>query len=158
MSLPLDETLAVLRDHITDNAVLQAIAKDLAKTEREIKESRPHTKAAKTRLVALLRSDDPAVKRAAEAGVFIVSVPDSEETATYSGESLLSRLRKAVAAHNDAPKGKRRKAKVVIQTWFQAFTHLRAKTIKESGSTITVKQKGTPAELVVLEKEEVAPC
>ncbi len=157
--LPIDETLAVLRDHITDNAVLQAIAKDLLKTEREAKEERKHAPRGKTRLLALLRSADPVVARAVEAGVFIISVPDDDSTATYSGASLLSRLRSAVTLHNEtsAKRGRRAKPRSKIETWQQAFTQLRAKTIKESGSTIGIKQKGNPAECVLLLTEGVAP-
>jgi predicted RNase H-like HicB family nuclease len=154
----LEDAIATLiesaREHGLPSETTNALVADLRKAAKEEAASRDKVSAPKTRLVAFLRSSDPVVIRAAEAGVFIASVPDDASTATYSGQSLLGRLRSAITAHNDAPKGKR-KAKVVIQTWQQAFAHLRPKTIKASGSVIGIKQKGTPAEVVVLTKEEV---
>jgi hypothetical protein len=153
------DVIQIIRDEgiVTETAKLQAIAKALDAAAREAKEERKHNPRGKTRLLALLRSADPVVARAVEAGVFIISVPDDESTATYSGESLIARLRSAVVAHNEAPKKRRGKARSKIETWQQAFTQLRAKTIKESGSTIGIKQKGNPAECVLLLTEGVAP-
>lgn len=155
MTIP--DIIAVLRDEalVTETPRLQAIARALEKAERETKEQRKAEPRGKTRLVILVRGD-AALQRALDGGGWVVSVPDDDTTNTYSAEGLVNRLRKAVIAHNEAPKG-RRKAKTKVETWAQCFTQLRAKTLKDSGSQIGIKQKGNPAELVVLTSETVQP-
>lgn len=156
MSLPLDEVIAVLAKHLP-SAQVQSIAKDLIAAEKAAKEEKVTEPRGKTRLVAMLRSADPAVKLAAQAGVFVLAVPDDDSTATYSGASLISRFQKAAIAHNEQPRKRRSKGKTKIETWQELFTHVKAKTFKASGSAISLKQKGFPCELVVLETEGIAP-
>lgn len=166
MSLPIDEIVTVLRDHLPSDAkLLNAIASDLLKAEREIKADKQATPRGKTRLVALIRTDgDPAVARALEAGAYVVQVPDGTEdggelpeASSYHGEALLQRLRKAAIAHNEAPRKRRGKPRIKVETWHQAFSHIKAKTLKESGSNITIKAKGMPVEVVGLLSETVQP-
>lgn len=154
MSLPVTDTLDILRAHLKDASLLNAIAKDLIAAEKEIKDAKePAAAKGATRLAVLIRGD-AALQQAVAGGAWVVSVPDDDTTATYASDGLINRLRAAVTAHNEAPKG-RRKAKARIQTWFQALTGLKAKVIKESGSVIGIKQKGTPCEVVVLTSETV---
>ncbi len=160
----LDDTIATLVESLRANgATTELITKtvaDIRRAAKEEKDSKPSTKAAKTRLAILLRSDDPKAQAALAGGGWIVSVPDGESdpsTLTYSSDGLIKRLQAAVVAHNEAPRKGRAKSKPRIETWFQAFTQLRSKTIKESGSAIGVKMKGQPAEIVVLTSENVAP-
>jgi hypothetical protein len=155
MSLPIDDTLAVLRDHIKDQTVLKQIAQDLIAAEKEAKESKVTTPKGKTRLVALVRHDGGSL---VGAGAYIVSVPDDDTTDTYSKDGLLNRLRKAAQEYNDSPRKRRAKGKPVkIETWTDLFRNVKAKTLKASGSNISIKAKGDPVELVVLEKETIAP-
>lgn len=158
-TLPLSDIAAIIRDHVSDPEALTAIQKDLLAAAKEIAAAKEAEKAntprGKTRLVAFVRGT-PEMQKALDGGCWIASVPDDDTTATYAGQALLERLRKAVIAHNEAPKG-RRKAKPRIETWFQAFTSLKAKTLKESGSTVTVKQKGVLVEVIVLTSETVVP-
>ncbi len=157
MSLAIDTIVQVLRDHghLTDTKALQAAAKDLIAAEREAKEEKSTEKRGKTRLVGLVRRDPGSPELG---GVYLLTVPDLEETEgnTYVGDGLLNRLRKAAAEHNDAPRG-RRKAKVKVETWAQFFQHVKAKTLKTSGSAISLKAKGNAHELIVLESEGIAP-
>ena len=161
MSLPIDEVLSTLRDHITDNALLQKISQDLTKVEQELKDAKePAAKGGKTRLAILIRGDK-ALAAAVAGGAYVMGVPDAGDTdavesSTYMGDALINRLRKAVVTHNEAPKGKRGKKRAKIETWFQAFSTLRPKAIKESGSQMTIKQKGVPAEVIVLLNENVS--
>lgn len=156
MSLPVDEVLSVLREHVTDSSTLQAITKDLIKTEKEIKEAKAADKTpkAKTRMVALIRGNAE-LKQLVAAGAFVLSVPDDDTTNTYSGDGLLARLNKAAVSHNEAPRKRRSKNNRKIKTLFDAMTLLKAKTIKASGSTFSIKQKGQPIEVVVVEKEDI---
>jgi hypothetical protein len=155
MSLPVSDTLDILRAHLTDASLLQAIGKDLIKAEKEAKEAKVTEPRGKTRMIALLRSADPAVKLAAQAGVFLISVPDDDSTATYSGAALLSRLAKAAAEYNNAPKKRRAKTKVKADTWATLFRNVPTKTFKAVGSQISVKAKGNAHELIVLETEAI---
>lgn len=159
VSIPLSDVLAVVRDHVTDAGQLAAIQAELLKTQRQIAADKEADKGApkgKTRLCAIIRGDE-ALKRAVAGGCYILSVPDPEDDAelanTYMGEGLLGRLYTACRAHNEAPKKRRAKAKRPIKTLPDAMSLLRAKTIKESGSTFSVKQKGTPVEIVVVTSE-----
>ncbi len=158
MSLLIEDILAILRDgnYLTDSTTLQAVAKDLIQAEKEVAATKETAgPAAKTRLTVLIRGD-AALRAAVAGGAWIVSVPDdTESTQSYTANYLIDRLRKAVAEHNDAPKARRGRAKRVIKTWFEAFTTLKAKTIKASGSAIGLKGKGSLAEVVVLEDETV---
>ncbi len=159
MSLPIDEIVQILRDggYVTDAQTLQKVAKDLTAAEREEKEAKASAgPAAKTRLTILLRSDDPKMQSTLNAGAWVAGVPDDDTTNTYMGAGLVDRLRKAVAEHNDTtPKRGRKKKR--IETWNQAMTLLKSKTIKGSGSQLTIKQKGILAEIVVLPTENVNP-
>lgn len=150
------DVIQVIRDEglITEPAKLQAIAKALDAAAREAKEERKHSPRGKTRLAILVRGDD-ALQRALGGGAWVVSVPDDESTATYSGASLISRLRSAAVVHNEAPAKRRSKSRAKITTWQELFTTIKAKTLKDSGSQIGVKQKGNPAEVVVLTSETV---
>ncbi len=158
MSLAIDSILAVLRDggHLTDTKALQAAAKDLIAAEREAKEEKSTEKRGKTRLVGLVRMD--AGERVDLGGVYLLSVPDLEEPEgdTYAGESLLSRLRKAAIAHNEQPRKRRGKPVTKVETWDQFFRGVKARTLKESGSAITVRAKGNAHELIVLDRETIA--
>ncbi len=156
MSLPLDEVIATLKDHLQDNNLLNAIAKDLFQAERDAKAARADHAGpkAKTRLVALVRQDKGSTTLG---GAYIVSVPDDDTTDTYSGEGLLNRLRKAAQEHNDAPRKKRAKSKIKIDTWDALLRNVKAKTFKASGSQIGVKAKGNAHELVILISESIAP-
>ncbi len=158
MSLPIDEIVQILRDngHITDTKALQAAAKDLIAAEKEAKADKQTTPKGKTRLVALVRQDPGSTTLG---GAYLVAVPDLAEPEgdTYVGASLLARLRKAATEHNDAPKARRAKAKVKVTTWSDLFRFVKAKTLKASGSAISVRAKGDPVELVVLSSESIAP-
>ena len=155
--LPIDDIIAVLRDYVPDSTTLQSITKELLRTEREAKAAGDKAgPKAKTRLAILVRGT-PELQRLVTQGAYIVSLPDGDDdptTTTYMGQALVERIRKAAIAHNEAPKG-RRKAKRRIQTLHDAMTLLKAKTIKESGSVIGIKQKGTPAEVVVVLNEDL---
>ncbi len=155
--LPIDSTIAILKDHLKDTSILNAVVKDLLKAEKEEKEAKVSSgPAAKSRLTILLRSDDPKMQSALNAGAWVAGVPDDDTTNTYMGAGLVDRLRKAVAEHNDTtPKRGRKKKR--IETWNQAMTLLKSKTIKGSGSQLTIKQKGILAEIVVLTSEAVNP-
>lgn len=171
--IPLDEVLATLRDHIQDKTLLRSIEIDLAKVQQELEAAKePPSKAGKTRLVAFIRSTPEtakALETAVGGGAFIISVPSGESEEdnssegavmanTYMGSALIQRLQKAAAEHNEAPKGKRRgKARSKVETWLQLFTQVRAKTFKTSGSSITVKGKGVPIEVLILSSETVQP-
>lgn len=156
ISLPLSDVLAVVRDHVTDPTQLAAIQAELLKTQRQIaadKEAEKGAPKGKTRLCVVIQGD-AALKEAVAAGCYVLSVPDPEDDAelsnTYMGEGLLGRIYTACRAHNDAPKKRRAKAKRKIQTLVDAMSLLKAKTIKESGSTFGIKQKGQPVEIVVV--------
>lgn len=162
MSLPVDEIMSVLRDHVPDTKTLQAIAADLTKVEEEIKTSKEVSPRGKTRLVAFIRADDPKLASLLQAGAYIVQVPDGAEdggdlpeAATYTGEALLQRLRVAAVAHNDERPKRRGKPRVKVETWHQLFSHLKAKTLKESGSKVTIKAGGMPVEVIPLVGENV---
>ncbi len=155
MSLSIEEVLSVLKPRL-DTATLTTVARELNKIEEEVKEDKKTAPKGKTRLVCLIRGDDPALIRAAQAGVFVLGVPDDETTATYSGEGLINRINAAIALNNDSkPKRGRKRAK--IDTYAQGFSILKSKTVKESGSTFSIKGKGFPVELVVLTKESPTP-
>ena len=85
-------------------------------------------------------------------------MPDGDADANlYSGEALLTRLRTAAKAHDEQPRKRRAKGKPTkIVTWADCFRHVKAKTFKASGSAITVRAKGDPVEVVVLDKETLA--
>lgn len=155
MSLPIDDVLSILRDHIVDQTSLKAIAQDLIEAEKEVKESKSTAPKGKTRLVAFVRGDE-ALKSAVAGGAFVASVPDDDTTATYSGDALVERIRKAAVAHNDKPRKKGRgRTRSKIETWTDAFRCLKSKALKESGSKISIKQKGENVEVVVLTTEKV---
>lgn len=160
MSLPIDDVLDILRQHLPkdDPNLLQAVAKDLLQAEREAKAANASdAPKAKTRLAIVMRGDE-ALQRAVTQGGYIVAVPDGDEdptTSTYMGDGLRDRLIKAAKQHNEAPKGRRGKSKRKIETLHDAMTILTSKTLKASGSQITIKQKGVPAEIVVFTKEQI---
>ena len=158
MSIPIEDVVEVLRagGYVTDTKALQNVAKALIAVEKESKEASKATgPKSSSRLVALIRGDK-ALAQAVAGGCFVVSVPDSdtEEGATYAADSLVSRLRKAVAEHNDTTPKRGRKNKR-IETWRQAFTYLQPKTITGSGSAMSSRAKGNPCEVVVLTSETV---
>lgn len=157
--IPTDDVLAIIRENIKDSSLVQSLTKEILAAEKELKQERAEgaTPKAKTRLIAFLRSEDPVVARAVQAGVVIVSVPDDGSTSSYSGDSLIQRFRTAVIAHNDTPRKRKTKSAAKIVTWNDAFTRLKAKTIKASGSTIGIKTKGVPSEVVVISSESVQP-
>ncbi len=151
--MTVNDTLDILRGHLTDSTLLNAIAKDLIKAEKEVKAAKVAQPKGKTRLVALVRQDPGSPTLG---GAYIVSVPDDDTTNTYAAEGLLNRLRKAAAEHNDAPRPRRGKPKTKVETWDQLFRYVTPKTLKASGSQIGVKAKGNAHELVVLAKETIA--
>lgn len=158
--IPTDDILAIIRDKISDSSLVQSITKDILAAEKELKQDRAEgvSPKAKTRFVIFLRSEDKAMYQAVKAGAVIASVPDDDSTATYSGRALLQRLQTAVIAHNEQPRKRKTKGTAKIITWQDAFTRLKSKTIKVSGSSIAIKNKGLPAEIVILETENVQPA
>ncbi len=158
MTLDTDTVLEVIRHHVTETVTLHAIAKELLATAKQEKEAAVKEPRGKTRLVALIRGDE-ALKFLVAGGAFTVAVPDGDDdptTTTYHGDALVERLRKAAIAHNEAPAKRRGKRAAKIETWQQAFSILKAKTIKGSGSQISIRGKGNPIEVVVLTKETIS--
>lgn len=159
-TIPLHDTLAVIRDHIADAATFDAISKDLLRVQRELAAEKEAEKEAsdgpknKYRFVVLIRGDN-ALKAAVAGGAFIMAVPDSEDLIeTYSGDGLIQRLNKAVHTQNEAPRGKRGKARSKIKSYPEAFRMLKTKAIKGSSSEFKVKTKD-PVEVLVLTESEV---
>lgn len=156
MSLPVDEIVAVLRDHV-DSPTLQAIAKDLLKVEADNKRANTSEKPnrTKSRFVVLLRSEDEAVIKAVQAGAYLVSTPDDETTDTYHGKALLQRLDKAVAHHNDNPPRGRGKGKHrVIKTLAEAMEGLKGKALAATDSPKLKIRTKLPVEIVVVSHEQ----
>lgn len=157
MSLELDSVISILQSHIADGTLIQALAKDLIAAEREAKEAKePTTKATPKRLVVLVRGD-AALAKAVAGGAWVVSVPGTEspETTTYSGDSLLSRIKRAVTAANEAPtRGRRRGKPTRIKTFAEAMRWLRPKALKQTESTLAIRTK-EPVEVVVVTAEDV---
>lgn len=156
MSLPIDEILAVLRDHIpSDSPTLTAIAKDLIAAEKEVKAAAAAEKDApksKSRMVVLIRGD-ASLKRLVEGGAWVVTIPDDPTQANATSSTLLQRITKAVKTHNENLRGKNRAAKV-IRTFARAMDWLRPKSIDMAQSAFRVKTK-VAVEVVVVESEEV---
>lgn len=154
MPLPLGEIIATLNEHLTDRTLVLAISKDLIAAEKAAKEEKTAEPRGKTRLVCFVRKD--LGSNVLGSAAYVITVPDTDrpESETYHGAALLGRLRKAAQAHNEAPRG-RRKARAKVTTWMDLFRGVKAKTFKASGSAISVKAKGEPVELVILESEEV---
>jgi hypothetical protein len=153
MSLPTDEVLSIIKSHLPDPKVVQAIAKDLAAAEKEIKEERQATAGpkAKKRLVVLIRGDS-ATKAAVEGGAWVVALPEDGNTAT-----LLDNVATAVRASNNALK--RNRATRMIRTFARAMEWLKPKAIKGAAegnptAVFSIKTK-TPIEVVVVEREEI---
>lgn len=156
MSLPVDDVIAVLREHVKDSTVLNAIAKDLLQAEREAKAEQPRATAPKSRFVALVRGDE-ALRRAVAGGCWIVSVPSGEDpsVSTYGGQSLITRLARAAKHQSEAPSRRRPKKGGRIKTWAELFRWLRPKAIKASESPGLRLRVTEPCEVVVLTTEEV---
>ncbi len=153
--MTIDDTLAILRDHVSDSSLLQAIARDLIAAEKEDKAAKEPTSKSKTILKVLIRGDS-ALKAMVAAGGYILSVPDDDSVSnTYMADGLLGRITTACRTHNDAPKQRRGKKRRQIKTLNEAMVGLKSKVIKQSGSAFTIKGKGIPCEIVVVEKEEL---
>ncbi len=160
MSLAIDDTLEVIRVHLKDNStLLNAIAKDLIKAEKEIAaaksaENESDGPKMKNRFVVLIRSDDSeTLKPLVAAGAFILAVPDDDQSIeTYSGEGLIGRI--ATAARNFNETMKRKKGQRTIRTFVSAMSGLKTKAIKNSGSNFLIKTK-IPVEVVVVDKENI---
>lgn len=153
MSLLIDDVLSILKTHVSDDQTVRAIAKDLIKIEKEIKQANltERSKPNKNRLVVLIRGDAP-LKQLTAGGAYIVSVPDNDQTSTYSGDSLLARISSAARTFNDSLK--RKKGNRAIRTFVQAMESLKSKAVKASGSSFLVKTK-YPTEVVVVDKEDI---
>jgi hypothetical protein len=158
-SLPISDALSIVRDHISDPDLLKAVTADFLKVQRELAAEKEAAKEGatnrnKNRFVVLLRGD-AALKAAVAGGAFIMAVPDDETLVeTYSGVGLLQRFCKAIAHQNDAPKGRRGKARTKIRTYVEAFRWLKPKAVKETESAFKIKT-AEAVEVIVLEKEEV---
>ena len=158
MSLPIEEIISVLKEHLSDSAKLNAIAKDLIKIEKEVKEASASEKTpkAKNRFVILLRTDPSQaaiLKPLVEVGGYVLTVPDDTQLVeTYSGAGLLQRIYKAARQWNENLK--RKKGSRTIKTFVSAMEILKPKAIKESGSEFKIKAS-YPAEIIVIDKEEI---
>ena len=153
--IPLEDVIEVLKRHLS-TTTLQTVAKDLIAAEKELKAHRGDAgPKSKKRLVAMVRGDAQ-LKALVAAGAYVVSVPDNDADpshSTYTGDGLVKRIVAAARAHNDTPQKRRGRNRRLIKTFNDAMTMLRAKTIKQSGSTISIKAKGVPIEVVVVEHE-----
>lgn len=161
-TLPIADVLDVVRQHVKDPATLKTIQAELLQAQRENAAAKLADREAgagaknKYRLAVFIRGD-ASLKPLVAGGAFIIAVPDTDgpESETYVGEALLQRFYKAVKTHNEAPKGKRGRARSIIKTFAEAFRVLKPKTIKQSESLFKLKGSD-PVEVIVVEKEEVS--
>lgn len=160
-SLPISDALAIVRDHVADQSLLKAITDDLLKAQREIaaeKEAAKEENASgrnKNRFVVMIRGD-AALKAQVAGGAFIIAVPDGEDqdVQTYSGDQLLQRFYKGVRVYNEAPRGKRGKARTKVESIVDAFRLVKAKVWKDAETGIKVKT-ASPVEVIVLEHQSI---
>jgi len=160
-SLPVDDTIEVLRSHIKDATLLNAVVKDLLAAQREVAQAKAEEAAAnkgnktKNRYTVLIRADASEaakLRQLVAAGGYVLTVPDDDTTDTYSGEGLLGRISTAARTFNDNLKRKRTSR--LIKSFVQAMECLKTKAIKSSGSSFAIKTK-TPVEIVVVDKENI---
>ncbi len=160
-NLPIDNTLEILRKHITDSTLLNAVVKDLIATQKEIaKEKLAEAEAnkglkIKSRYTVIIRADpseSAKLKSLVGAGAYVLTTPDDATTDTYTGDNLLKRIYSAARYWNDNLKRKR--GSRVIKTFVSALETLKPKTIKESGSEFKIKAS-YPAEVVVVDIEGI---
>lgn len=166
-SIPTDEVLSVLKKHIQDFATVQAIAKDLLAVQKELAEEKRAAAGGpkrKNNFVIVIRGDD-SVKRAVEAGAYVLTVPncdsETETTETFTQNTLIERVKKAVKVDNELPNAKRgryaRKASHKITTFVSAMENLRTKAIKQAHqgpSMFTIKTR-TPVPIIVVDDSVV---
>lgn len=146
--LNIDDILPILREHNIEGDNLTKIAKDLIAAEREIKAEAEASKEPKpkSRFVVLIRGD-ASLKKAVEAGAYIVSVPEASDSTT-----LLARLKAAVKTSNDTIK--RGRASRVIRTFARAMEWLKPKVLKQHQiSSVKTRQ---PVEVIVVEQETIS--
>ena len=156
-TIPVDDVLDVIRQHVKDTATVHAIAKDILAAQKEIAAEKAADKEkgvkTKNRFVVLIRSDDGAkLKPLVGGGAYVMTVPDDSTSNTYMGEGLLARISSAARTFNDSLK--RKKGNRAIKTFVQAMESLKSKAVKASGSSFLVKTK-YPAEVVVVDKEDI---
>lgn len=160
-SLPVDDTIEVLRSHIKDATLLNAVVKDLLAAQREVAQAKAAEAEAnkgvktKNRYTVLIRADPgeaAKLRQLVAAGGYVLTVPDDDTTDTYSGDGLLGRISTAARTFNDSLK--RKKTSRLIKSFIQAMENLKAKAIKSSGSNFSIKNR-YPAEIIVVDKEEV---
>ncbi len=156
-SIPVDDVLSIVREHVKDTKTIHDIAQAILATQKEIAKANAAEKGSlpkmKNRYVVLIRSDNAAaLKPLVGAGCYIMTVPDDDTIDTYSGEGLLNRITKAARVFNDSLKKNR--ATRAIRTFVQAMEGLTSKAIKGSDSSFRIKAK-YPAEVVVVENESI---
>lgn len=160
-SLPVDDTIEVLRSHIKDATLLNAVVKDLLAAQREVAQAKAAEAEAnkgvktKNRYTVLIRADPgeaAKLRQLVGAGGYVLTVPDDDTTDTYSGDGLLGRISTAARTFNDSLK--RGRSSRVIKSFVSSMEKLKSKAIKASGSSFAIKSK-MPAEIIVVDKEDV---
>lgn len=161
-SIPTDEVLSIIKKHIEDADKVQQIARDLFAVQKELAEEKKAAAGGpkrKNNFVIVIRGDD-SVKRAVEAGAYVLTVPncdsETETTEIFTQNTLVERIKKAVKVDNDLPKAKRgryaRKASHKITTFVSAMENLRTKAIKQAHqgpSMFTIKTRA-PVPIIVV--------